>query len=84
MDDKKRLLREEKRQVKKDGNRSRRRFFQRQLLEDPENAHFDDFEFDEYNSSVRLNGFDNDKRKQQEAYEQEMYGTDNEEDREQY
>ncbi len=84
MEDKKRLLREEKRQIKKDGNRSRRRSLQRQLLDDPENAHEFDFEFDEYNSSVRLNGIDQDKRRQQEAYEQEMYGTDNEEEREQY
>jgi hypothetical protein len=64
MEDKKRLLREEKRQIKKDGNRSRRRHLQRQLLEDPEHAHECDFEFDEYNSSTRLNGIDYDKRRQ--------------------
>jgi hypothetical protein len=46
-----------KRQIKKDGNRSRRRHFQRQLQKNPEDAHWDEFEF-KHNSSTSLNGLD--------------------------
>ena len=55
----KRLLREMKRQIKRDGNRSRRRYLNRRLAENPEDAHFDEYTFD-HNSSAGLNGFDND------------------------
>lgn len=58
--DNKRLLREEKRLLKKDGNRSRRRSLQRKLDGDPENAHDADFEFNEHNTSTKLNGMDKD------------------------
>jgi hypothetical protein len=53
----KKQLREMKRQIKKDGNRSRRRHFQRQLQKNPEDAHWDEFEF-KHNSSTSLNGLD--------------------------
>lgn len=80
--DKKRLLRETKRQIKKDGNRSRRRYLKRQLEEDPDHAHLDDYDF-KYDSSTWLNGMDHDatrRKKQQEDYDHYMHGQDNEEE----
>lgn len=81
--DTKKLLREEKRQIKKDGNRSRRRHLQRQLLNDPDNAHNDEYDFD-HNSSTHLNGMDSDSKRKKEDYEHHMFGQDNEEEREVY
>lgn len=81
----KRLLREEKRAIKKDGNRSRRRYLQRQLDEDPDNAHYDDYDYNDYNSSTRLNGIDQDStRKKKEEWEQFMNGQDNISEEERY
>ncbi len=87
--DRKKLLRETKRQIKKDGNRSRRRFLKRQLEDDPYNAHLqDDSDYDyKYDSSTWLNGIDNDatrKKKEREDYDHYMNGRDNEEDSERY
>jgi len=85
-DDKKRLLRETKRQIKKDGNRSRRRHLKKQLEEDPENAHLaDDYDY-EYNSSTFLNGFDKDatRIRKEEDYSDKMNQQDNLEDEERY
>lgn len=47
-------FRQEKRELKKQGNRCRRRFLQRSLIENPEEAHWDEFEF-KWNSSKPLN-----------------------------
>lgn len=75
--DKKKLLRETKRQIKKDGNRSRRRHLQKQLEDDPENAHLsDDYDY-KYNSSTYLNGMDHDRKR--EDYDAYMNQQDNEE-----
>jgi hypothetical protein len=65
--DMKRELREEKRLLKKDGNRSRRRYLQRQLELDPEVAHKVEFEFNEFNTSTQMNGFDNDSTRKTEV-----------------
>lgn len=82
--DKKKLLRETKRQIKKDGNRSRRRHLQRQLEEDPENAHLeDDYDY-KYNSSTWLNGMDKDSTRKREDYDDRMHQQDNEEEPERY
>jgi hypothetical protein len=81
--DNKKQFREAKRQVKKDGNRERRRHLKQQLIEDPENAHLDD-EYDYgFNTSTDYNGIDRDstrKRRQQQDYEDRMYQQDNEEE----
>jgi len=84
-EDKKRELRETKRQIKKDGNRSRRRHLQRQIQDDPENAHLeDDYDY-KHNSSTWLNGIDNDStRKKREEYDHHMNQQDNEEESESY
>lgn len=58
MKDNKRLIRETKRQIKKDGNRSRRRYLKRILDKDPNSAHLEDDYNYKYNSSEYLNGFD--------------------------
>jgi hypothetical protein len=86
MDQDKRRKREEKRDIKKDGNRSRRRYLKRIVDEDPENAHlYDDFEFGENNTSTKYNGLDTDsKRKKQEEWERQQYGQDNMEEEERY
>jgi len=54
--DNKRLLREIKRGIKKDGNRSRRNYLKRQLEKNPDDAHNDEYNFDSNNSSKPLNG----------------------------
>ena len=57
----KNLLRDIKRTIKKDGNRSRRRHFKRELDKDPTNAHWVEFDFNDFNSSTIYNGFDEDR-----------------------
>lgn len=54
MDDK-RLWRQIKREVKKQGNRERRHFYKKQLSSEPDLAHFDDFDYNRYNSSKEYN-----------------------------
>lgn len=80
--DNKKQFREAKRQVKKDGNRERRRYLKRQLFEDPENAHLDDEEYDYgFNSSTHYNGIDRDStRRRQQEYEDYMNQQDNQEE----
>jgi hypothetical protein len=81
--DNKKQFREAKRQVKKDGNRERRRYLKKQLLDDPENAHLydeDDYDYG-FNSSTHYNGIDRDStRRRQQEYEDYMYQQDNEEE----
>ena len=57
MNDDKRRQRELKREVKKAGNRKRRRHLDRQLARDPENAHEAEFDYGR-DSSAGLNGLD--------------------------
>lgn len=59
--DHKKLLRELKRQVKKDGNRSRRRHFQRELDNNPEIAHEAEYGFNQHNTSTQYQRIDGDK-----------------------
>ena len=82
--DNKKQFREAKRQVKKDGNRERRRDLKRQLIEDPENAHLVDDEYDYgFNSSTHYNNIDRDStriRKKQQEYEEYMHQQDYQEE----
>jgi len=64
--DRKKQLRELKRQIKKDGNRSRRRHLDRQLKDNPEEAHWDEYNF-KHKSSTKLNGIDNDSKRKTEG-----------------
>ena len=66
MDDK-RQHRQLKREIKRAGNRKRRRHLQRRLREQPEEAARGDFDFGR-NSSAGLNGIDRDstRRRQEE------------------
>jgi hypothetical protein len=59
MNDSKRQHRELKRDVKKAGNRKRRRHFERELARDPASAHEAEFDFGR-DTSVSLNGNDQD------------------------
>lgn len=59
MNDGKRQHRELKRDVKKAGNRKRRRHFERELARDPEHAHEAEFDFGR-DTSTGLNGNDHD------------------------
>ena len=59
MNDEKRRQRQLKRDVKKAGNRKRRRHFDRELLRAPESAHEVEFEFGR-DASACLNGIDQD------------------------
>jgi hypothetical protein len=59
MNDDKRRQRQLKREVKKAGNRKRRRHFDRTLERDPETAHEIEFDYGR-DSSVGLNGLDRD------------------------
>ncbi len=59
MDQDKRKYREIKRDIKKAGNRKRRRQLQRELLDNPEDAAHSEFDFGR-NSSAGLNGNDRD------------------------
>jgi hypothetical protein len=70
-DDKKRELRQLKRQIKKAGNRKRRQTLKRALTENPEEAAHTEFEFGR-DSSAGLNGIDRDStRRRQQADEEE-------------
>ncbi|MHB1426518.1 MAG: hypothetical protein ACYC3I_25435 [Gemmataceae bacterium] len=59
MDHDKRKFRELKRELKRSGNRKRRRHLQRELGNNPEDAAHDDFDFGR-DSSAGLNGNDRD------------------------
>jgi hypothetical protein len=59
MDQEKRRHRELKRDLKKAGNRKRRRALQRDLIDNPEDAAHSEFDFGR-NSSAGLNGNDHD------------------------
>jgi hypothetical protein len=63
------FYRDLKRCIKKAGNKKRRTFFKKNLLENPEEAHLfteDDFEFGDY-SSQQFNGMDNDSTRRREG-----------------
>ena len=55
MRDAKKEYRKSKREIKKAGNRNRRNYYKRQLQENPEEAHWDFFEF-KYDSTETMNG----------------------------
>jgi hypothetical protein len=59
MDQDKRKYRHIKRHLKKAGNRKRRRYLQRELLDNPEEAAHSEFDFGRV-SSAELNGNDRD------------------------
>ena len=59
MDQDKRFYRKLKRDLKRAGNKSRRRHLKRELADNPEEAQFSDFDFGR-KSSAGLNGLDND------------------------
>ncbi len=63
MDREKKALRKEKRQVKRAGNKSRRRKFERDLRENPEQAHESEYRFGK-KGSKRYNGLDRDPTRQ--------------------
>jgi hypothetical protein len=65
----KRFLRNLKRDVKKLGNKRRRSWLKRQLDEDPENAHYDEYDFGTL-SSKHYNGMDRDRTRRREEYEE--------------
>jgi len=55
----KRFYRELKRYIKQEGNKRRRAFFKKNLLDNPEEAHLcENYDFGEF-SSAKLNGIDN-------------------------
>lgn len=66
MNDDKRRQRELKREIKKAGNRKRRRHLDRELARDPEHAHEAEFQFGR-DSSEGLNGLDNDATRKRET-----------------
>jgi hypothetical protein len=68
MNDDKRRHRQLKRDVKKAGNRKRRRHFDRQLQRNPEEAHEAEFDFGR-DSSASFNGNDQDATRQREPDE---------------
>jgi hypothetical protein len=59
MDQDKRDFRKLKRDIKRAGNKRRRQHFKRELVDDPENAPFTEFDFGRDSSAV-LNGMDQD------------------------
>ena len=59
MDQDQRQFRQLKRDLKRAGNRKRRRHFQRELLENPEDARRSDFDFGRH-GTAGLNGNDRD------------------------
>ena len=63
MQDQKKFYRELKRVIKKDGTRKRRKFLNKVLLENPEEAHEVEFDFGRA-SSKWLNGLDDEKKNQ--------------------
>lgn len=70
MNDDKRRHRQLKREMKKAGNRKRRRHFERELARDPEHAHEAEFTFGR-DSSQPLNGIDRDAKRTRIADEEE-------------
>jgi hypothetical protein len=70
MDQDKRRHRELKRDVKKAGNRKRRRYLKRQLEDAPEEASHPEFEFGRA-SSEGLNGNDNDSTRRHKGRDEE-------------
>lgn len=66
--DDKRQLRNLKREIKKAGNKRRRRFLNRALADQPEFAHEAEFEFGR-DTSAGLNGIDNDATRRRETPE---------------
>ena len=62
MSDQKKFYRDLKRDIKKAGNRQRRNYLKRALLENPAEAHWDEFEFGQSSSSKWLNGIDEEGR----------------------
>jgi hypothetical protein len=68
MDQDKRRHRELKRDVKKAGNRKRRRALQRDLIDNPEEAAHSEFDFGR-DSSAGLNGVDRDATRRRETDE---------------
>jgi hypothetical protein len=68
MKDDKRRQRQMKRDIKKAGNRTRRRQFKRALDENPAEAHFEEGTFGR-NSSEPLNGLDRDATRQRDEEE---------------
>ncbi len=61
MQDQKKFYRELKRIIKKDGTRKRRKFFNKVLADNPNEAHEVEFEFGR-SSSKWLNGLDDEKK----------------------
>jgi hypothetical protein len=59
MDPDKRQFRKLKRDIKRAGNKRRRQHFKRELIDNPEEAPFSEFDFGS-DSSQTLNGLDND------------------------
>lgn len=59
MDKEKRQIRKLKRDIKKVGNKRRRQHLQRDLVENPEEAHKSEFDFGR-DSSTAFNGMDQD------------------------
>jgi hypothetical protein len=59
MEPDKRQFRKLKRDVKRAGNKRRRQHFKRELIDNPEEAPFSEFDFGS-DSSATLNGLDND------------------------
>jgi hypothetical protein len=62
MDQDKRLLRKLKRDIKRAGNKRRRQFLKRQLVEKPEDAPYAEFDFGR-DSSAGLNALDQDAKR---------------------
>lgn len=56
--DRKRYLRETKREIKRRGNHQRRQFFKEQLRINPDEAHLTDWVFEGKTKSESLNGSD--------------------------
>ncbi len=57
MSDNKRFYRQLKRDIKKDGNHKRRNVLKRALSKHPDEAHWDEYQFDK-DSSEWLNGYE--------------------------
>ena len=70
MDREKRELRKLKREIKKAGNKSRRRHLKRELIENPEEAPHSEFDFGR-KSSKGLNALDNDATRRKKDNERE-------------
>ena len=68
MNDDKRQQRKLKRDIKKAGNRTRRQWLKRDLVENPEEAHFEEGSFGRH-SSEPLNGQDRDATRRREEEE---------------